>query len=447
MQIYVGREGDQRGPYSLEQIQQYLAQGGLQLTDSAWYEGLDRWIPLSEVPGVRVVHSAGVPGSPGKDADSQGGRDQHSKRVRRHIFPVACMVIGIASLVAALFIFNEGPSVLQPKETITRTEAFLSFKGDVKLDLGAFLGADVVFLGGDFEGTYNIVEEEEILVRDDDEVIKVKVSILREIMETKIQNAKYLGQPIPTAALGVHLVDEIERGVLEGQTIIGQKKSGRWEFNLQTGEPTKEEEEDLAVYAEDFGIEVPPTYPGHEVSVGDSWNVPINKFLKEELGNLSSWGGPDEVIAAQKYLDEFFQTAERAGVAPKRPPSAARLYSPPKIAELDNISGSWLCTLKGFVDHKNKKHALIVDEINLKVSYLEKNRKRAEVEISLQGHHYRDLDNHIDVDVELEGQISGQASALWILGQSHIYDAFSDQFHPKIILSGRVSLKGTESVR
>ena len=55
MQIYVGREGDQRGPYSLEQIQQYLAQGGLQLTDSAWYEGLDSWIPLSEVPGVVVA--------------------------------------------------------------------------------------------------------------------------------------------------------------------------------------------------------------------------------------------------------------------------------------------------------------------------------------------------------------------------------------------------------
>ena len=57
MQIYVGREGDQRGPYTLEQVQQYLAQGRLQVTDFAWYEGLDNWIPLSEVPGVVVAQS------------------------------------------------------------------------------------------------------------------------------------------------------------------------------------------------------------------------------------------------------------------------------------------------------------------------------------------------------------------------------------------------------
>ena len=64
MQIYVGREGNQQGPYSLEQIQQYLAQGRLQLTDSAWYEGLDQWIPLSEVPGVVAAQSQVPPPLP-----------------------------------------------------------------------------------------------------------------------------------------------------------------------------------------------------------------------------------------------------------------------------------------------------------------------------------------------------------------------------------------------
>ena len=55
MQIYVVREGDQRGPYSLEQVQQHLADGRLLITDSAWHKGLDNWIPLSEVPGVVVA--------------------------------------------------------------------------------------------------------------------------------------------------------------------------------------------------------------------------------------------------------------------------------------------------------------------------------------------------------------------------------------------------------
>ena len=61
MQIYVRKGEKQLGPYSLEQIHQYLAQGGLQLTDPAWYEGLDQWIVLSEVPGVVVAQPPGPP--------------------------------------------------------------------------------------------------------------------------------------------------------------------------------------------------------------------------------------------------------------------------------------------------------------------------------------------------------------------------------------------------
>ena len=54
--IHVMRDGQQFGPYTIEDINAYLAQGTLLPTDQAWYEGVANWMPITDVPGV--VHSA-----------------------------------------------------------------------------------------------------------------------------------------------------------------------------------------------------------------------------------------------------------------------------------------------------------------------------------------------------------------------------------------------------
>jgi hypothetical protein len=50
------RDGQQFGPYTIEDINAYLAQGTLLPTDQAWYEGAANWMPITDVPGV--VHGA-----------------------------------------------------------------------------------------------------------------------------------------------------------------------------------------------------------------------------------------------------------------------------------------------------------------------------------------------------------------------------------------------------
>ncbi|SVC99955.1 uncharacterized protein METZ01_LOCUS352809, partial [marine metagenome] len=67
MQIHVNKDGQQIGPYDLEQVNQYLEQGSLLPTDPAWHEGLDGWVPLNQVEGV-VVPGASAP--PPFDPDS-----------------------------------------------------------------------------------------------------------------------------------------------------------------------------------------------------------------------------------------------------------------------------------------------------------------------------------------------------------------------------------------
>ena len=47
-QFFVMRDEQQFGPYTPEQIREYLATGNLVATDMAWREGADHWFPITD---------------------------------------------------------------------------------------------------------------------------------------------------------------------------------------------------------------------------------------------------------------------------------------------------------------------------------------------------------------------------------------------------------------
>ena len=51
MNIHITRGEESSGPFSLEEVQAYLAEGILLPDDLAWHEGLENWIPLAELVG------------------------------------------------------------------------------------------------------------------------------------------------------------------------------------------------------------------------------------------------------------------------------------------------------------------------------------------------------------------------------------------------------------
>jgi len=59
MLIHVNRDGQDFGPYTIEELNAYLVQGSILSTDLAWYEGAAGWLPMDQVPGVIL---------PGQDA-------------------------------------------------------------------------------------------------------------------------------------------------------------------------------------------------------------------------------------------------------------------------------------------------------------------------------------------------------------------------------------------
>ena len=52
MQIYIHRDGQQHGPYSVEELRQHLADGNFAADDLAWHEGAPDWVPLAQIEGV-----------------------------------------------------------------------------------------------------------------------------------------------------------------------------------------------------------------------------------------------------------------------------------------------------------------------------------------------------------------------------------------------------------
>src|SRR5260221_2076502 len=65
MALYINKDGQQLGPYSVAEAQTLLRSGTVAATDWAWQEGLPTWIPLHQIPGfVSVPPAPPVPPVP-----------------------------------------------------------------------------------------------------------------------------------------------------------------------------------------------------------------------------------------------------------------------------------------------------------------------------------------------------------------------------------------------
>lgn len=56
MQIYLARNNQQAGPYSLEQLNQMLASQQVLLTDLVWHQGMSEWKALGELTQGKLVY-------------------------------------------------------------------------------------------------------------------------------------------------------------------------------------------------------------------------------------------------------------------------------------------------------------------------------------------------------------------------------------------------------
>ena len=92
-QYLIAREGEQSGPYTLEQIRQMQTDGQLLPSDIAWTEGQDDWLPISQ-----IVDVAAPPPPPQAPATPKSKRGVVVWIVRGIV-----LVILVASIVLLIF--------------------------------------------------------------------------------------------------------------------------------------------------------------------------------------------------------------------------------------------------------------------------------------------------------------------------------------------------------
>ena len=109
MQIHINRNGQQMGPYTWEEVQSYLAQGSLLPTDTAWYEGLETWVPLSQLVPQQAapvpvapapIQAAAVPEqvAAGATVPAQGGG-------KKKLLIAIGAGVGVLAILAAVWFF------------------------------------------------------------------------------------------------------------------------------------------------------------------------------------------------------------------------------------------------------------------------------------------------------------------------------------------------------
>lgn len=71
LQIYISRNGERHGPYSIDDINAYLNSGDLMALDLAWFNGINDWVPLHQVPGIVLPQRLPPPPVASKDVENE----------------------------------------------------------------------------------------------------------------------------------------------------------------------------------------------------------------------------------------------------------------------------------------------------------------------------------------------------------------------------------------
>lgn len=94
MELFISRSGEKHGPYSLEQVNVWLATGNMKPTELAWYEGSGGWVELWRVPGVVS----------GKARKLQKKYDPNKIRREKFICFIAGLVMSFFGLILLVFV-------------------------------------------------------------------------------------------------------------------------------------------------------------------------------------------------------------------------------------------------------------------------------------------------------------------------------------------------------
>lgn len=123
MQIHIQRNGQQYGPYTVEELDQLLQSESITGDDLYWHEGQQDWAPLSQFPGFHPAPSSAMPPPPPPTKQAASTSSSPKQKQRRSLkFYVAAgvivVVLGIANLILKHYLPEEEGSASTPTSSI-----------------------------------------------------------------------------------------------------------------------------------------------------------------------------------------------------------------------------------------------------------------------------------------------------------------------------------------
>lgn len=107
MQIYVHSDGEDLGPYTLEEVNQCLAEDKFSPTDKAWHDGLSDWVPLARIAGVSAssdeassatAPTAATPASSQTSAEAAAPRGNKRLGIKIGIAAAGCALVAFGAV-------------------------------------------------------------------------------------------------------------------------------------------------------------------------------------------------------------------------------------------------------------------------------------------------------------------------------------------------------------
>ena len=118
MEIQISINDEISGPYTLEQVQEMLANGDITAEAYAWYEGCEDWITIAEIPGI---DETGEEEAATEEADSTEVIEEEAE--------------------GDLFVWPEGAEDWSGPHTITKVSEMLAGGELTESDFAAFEGS------------------------------------------------------------------------------------------------------------------------------------------------------------------------------------------------------------------------------------------------------------------------------------------------------------------
>ena len=109
MEIYISRNGERYGPFSLAEVQADIDAGNIQPTDLAWHEGVTDWSEVWQLDGITLPKRRVPPPPPAAPAraayypqsipqKSSGGGEMALLIIATIFLPIVGIIVGIMRL-------------------------------------------------------------------------------------------------------------------------------------------------------------------------------------------------------------------------------------------------------------------------------------------------------------------------------------------------------------